>query len=165
VEVTTPRRDLQQAGANVQVVTPGGRPVRGYHYIEPQDTIPADLALAEARPGAFDCLVLPGGLGGPDTLRADATAVELVRRFVVSGRPVGVICHGPWVLAEAGGVATRALTCASAIASDVKNAGGRYVDADVHVDSDARPLLVSGRNHTAVEPFARTLVQELDRSA
>ncbi len=164
IEVTAPRDELGRAGATARVLSPGRRAVRGYHYIEPGEEIEAHLDIADAEPGMFDCLVVPGGLGGPDTLRHDDAAVGLLRRFASLGRPVAVICHGPWVLAEAGMLTGRTLTCASQITTDVGNAGGRYVDTDVYVDDSARPLLISGRNHETVDSFAEALLKELSRA-
>lgn len=163
-EVTVPRDALRQAGATVRVIGPGGGQLRGYHYIEPGDAIEADLELSQAEPGMFDCLVVPGGLGGPDTLRQDPDAVDLVRRFAGLGRPLAVICHGPWVLIEAGILPGRSLTCASQITTDVANAGARYVDADTHLDESTSPPLVSGRNHETVEAFAKALLHQLGRA-
>lgn len=165
VEVTTPRDALRSAGFDVLLLSPGGRAVHGYHYIEPGDEIDADLDIEAARPESFDCLVLPGGLGGPDTLRKSDTAVNLVRRFWESGKPVATICHGPWLLVESGVLRGRELTCASQISTDVVNAGGTYVDADAHVDSHRSPVLVSGRDHSTVDAFAEVLVEELSRAA
>jgi protease I len=165
VEVTAPRDTLRGAGFDVKVVGVNGGSVRGYHYIEPGDQIPADVKVGGVRPEDLDCLVVPGGLGGPDTLRKNRDAVDLVSRYASTGKPLAVICHGPWVLIEAGVVEGRELTCAGQIVTDVRNGGGRYIDADVHVDRSAEPLLVSGRDHNAVDPFAKTLLEELQKLA
>ena len=162
VEVTAPRDALRQAGASVRVLSPDGRDVRGYHYIEPGDMLGADGAIAGAE--ELDALILPGGLGGPDTLRKNAAAIRLVRAIADAGKPIGVICHGPWLLIDAELVAGRTLTCVPQLSADVTNAGARYVDEDVHVDGDGY-LLISGRDHDAADAFADALVRELARAA
>ena len=160
VEVTAPRDALARAGVDVKVLSPDGASVRGYHYVQPESEIPVDGSIAEADAAAFDAVVVPGGLGGPDTLRTDRDAVGFVTEVARHGL-VGVICHGPWVLIEADLLAGRTLTCVDALRSDVSNSGAHYVDDDVHVDRDADPKLVSGRNFKAAGVFAETLVAEL----
>lgn len=158
VEVTAPRDALRGAGATVRVLTPDGADVRGYHYIEPADTLAADGSIDQAP--ELDAMVLPGGLGGPDTLRKNQAAVDLVRRTVQAGKPVGVICHGPWLLIEADALRGRTLTCVPQLSTDVTNAGAHYVDQDVHVDRDG-PLLISSRNHDTAQQFGDALVHHL----
>lgn len=158
VEVTAPRDALRSAGATVRVVSPDGSDVRGYHYIDPGDTIRVDGKIAHA--GDFDALLLPGGLGGPDSLRKNDAAVSLVRSAVQAEKPIGVICHGPWLLIEADALTGRTLTCAPQLSTDIANAGATYVDAEVHAEP-GRPLLVSGRNHDTAEKFADSIVDEL----
>lgn len=160
VEITAPREALLEAGATVRVLSPEGEDIRAYHYIEPGDVIAADGPIAGTDPQTLDALVLPGGLGGPDTLRKDKAAVSLVRETVSAGVPVGVICHGPWLLIEAGALAGRTLTCVPQLATDVTNAGATYVDEDVHVNRGHGTLLVSGRDHGTAGPFAAAAVRE-----
>lgn len=161
VEVTAPRDALRAAGAAVRILSPDGRAVRGYHYLTPQDVLEVDGPIRADDAGELGGLVLPGGLGGPDTLRTNEEAVGLVRACWEAGTSIGVICHGPWLLVEAGGLPGRTLTCVPALRRDVTNAGATYLDEPVHVDREARPLLVSGRNFEAAEAFAATLVREL----
>lgn len=158
VEVSAPREALEGAGADVRVLSPDGREVRGYHYLQPGDEIRVDGRIGDV--ADFDALVLPGGLGGPDTLRKRQDAVDLVRRAAAAGKPIGVICHGPWLLIEADALRGRTLTCVPQLATDVEHAGARYLDAAVHVDNGAF-LLVSGRDHDAAGQFAEALVQQL----
>jgi protease I len=160
VEVTTPREALGSAGCEVAVLTPGGERVRGYHYLEPQDELDAAGAVEETDPADFDLMVVPGGLGGPDTLRHNESAVEMLRSHARAGKPIGVICHGPWLLVEAGVLDGRTITCVPQLRSDVTNAGATYVDEEVHVDRTRAPVLVSGRNFKAAKAFAETLVRE-----
>lgn len=165
VELTTPRRSLEAAGAAVEVLSPDGAPVHAYHYLTPAGTYAADRAVADADPGRYDFVVVPGGLGSPDKLRTDSAAVGFVRAFADAGKPVGVICHGPWVLIETGMLGGRALTCVAALRSDVTNAGATWLDEAVHIDQESSPLLVSSRNHETVEAFADALVEQFARSA
>lgn len=162
-EVRVPQEALRSAGAEVRLLSPNGGTVRGYHYLTPGDEVEVDGAIGRARPEEVAALVLPGGLGGPDTLRTDRAAVALVRACVEAGTPIGVICHGPWLLIEAGALEGRTLTCVPALRSDVTNAGATYVEATVHIDDERRPILVSGRNFEAAEEFAGVLVRELTR--
>jgi protease I len=165
VELTTPRGALEAAGAAVEVLSPGGAPVHAYHYLTPAGTYPADAAVGGADPARYDFVVVPGGLGSPDTLRTDPAAVAFVRAFAEAGKPVGVICHGPWVLIETGMLTGRSLTCVAALRSDVTNAGATWLDEPVHVDQGSSPLLVSSRNHQTVDAFAGALVEQFARSA
>ncbi len=160
VEVTAPRDALTQAGADVRVLSPGAQDVRGYHYIEPGDMITADADVGRVEAQALDALIVPGGLGGPDTLRKDETVIDLVRRMAASRAPIGVICHGPWLLADADVLAGRTLTCVPQLSTEVTRAGARYVDEDVHVDREGGGLLVSSRDHNTAQQFAQTLVRE-----
>ena len=160
VEVTTPRDALRQAGATVHVLSPDGRDIRGHHYIEPGDMIPVDGPIDGIRTEDLDALLLPGGLGGPDTLRKEQQAVRLVREVSEAGRPVGIICHGPWLLIDADVLGGRALSCVPQLSADVTNAGAHYVDANAHVDRSGPGLLTSGRDHNTARDFATTVVAE-----
>lgn len=160
IEVTAPRDALHEAGATVKLLSPDGRDIRGYHYIEPGDVIPVDGTIEPNGPEDLDALLLPGGLGGPDTLRKEPAAVKLVREMSGAGRPVGVICHGPWLLIDADVLAGRTLSCVPQLSADVTNAGARYVDKDVHVDRTGPGTLVSSRDHNTARDFAAAVVHE-----
>ena len=160
VEVTAPREALREAGASVQVLSPDGSDVRGYHYLEPGDVIPVDGRIGDVGVTSLDALVLPGGLGGPDTLRNDEAAVALVSKMTAGGTPIGVICHGPWLLIDADALKGRTLTCVPQLRTDVVNAGAVYRDEAVHVDRDATPVLISSRDHNTARDFAEAIVRE-----
>ena len=160
VELTEPRRALEAAEAHVVHITPEGGKVRTFDQTDPSEELTADRALAECDPAEFDALVLPGGYINPDKLRRDADAMTFTRSFFEAGKPVGVICHGPWTLIEADVLHGRAITAVESIKTDVRNAGGEWVDEDVHIDRSGESLLVSGRNHKAVEAFAQTVARE-----
>ena len=161
VELTEPRRALESAEADVVHVTPDGGSVRTFDQTDPSVRVTADAAIDHCRPEDFDALVLPGGFINPDMLRRDDRAVAFTRAFVEAGKPIGVICHGPWTLIEADAVRGRTLAAVESLQTDIRNAGGEWVDEDVHIDRSEGSLLVSGRNHAAVRDFAKTLVHEL----
>ena len=160
VELTHPRERLEREGALVTHLTPDGGRVRTFDQTDPGETVESDASIGEADPGEYDVLVLPGGYVNPDLLRREEDAVSFVRSFVRDRKPVGVICHGPWTLIEADAVRGRTLTSVESLKTDIRNAGGEWVDEDVHVDR-GDSLLVSGRNYEAVEAFADALVREL----
>jgi protease I len=160
VELTEPRRALEAAEAHVIHITPEGGTVRTFDQTDSSHELTADRPLAECDPAAFDGLVLPGGYINPDKLRRDANAMAFTRAFFEAGKPVGVICHGPWTLIEADVLRGRTLTAVESLKTDIRNAGGEWVDEDVHVDRSAENLLVSGRNYKAVVEFAQTVARE-----
>ena len=129
VELTTPWQALRDAGADADV--------------EPADTFDADLAVADARVADFDGLVLPGGTTNPDTLRMDEAAVALVKAFAEAGKPVAAICHGPWMLVEAGVLPGKTLTSWPSLRTDVENAGGTWQDSESVTCPKGFPLLTS----------------------
>lgn len=158
VELTEPRAALAAAGAEVVHVTPTGGRVRTFDQTDPSVHVDADAAVGDCAAEDFDALVLPGGYINPDMLRRDSSAVRFTRAFFDADKPVGVICHGPWMLIEAAVIDGRTVAAVESLKTDIRNAGGEWVDADVHVDRNGRGPLVSGRNHDAVGAFSRALV-------
>ena len=134
VELTEPRKALDAAGADTQIVSPQDGSVRGWNHHDPADTFEVDVGLPHARPEDFDALLLPGGVVNPDALRIDARAVAFVRGFVDADKPIAAICHGPWTLIEAKGVEGRPMTSWPSLHSDLRNAGADWVDEPVVVD-------------------------------
>ena len=126
VEMTKPRGALEEAGAEIKIVSPKSGQIQGMHHLDKGDKFNVDLTLGEARPEEFDALMIPGGLANPDTLRSTPEAVEFTQHFFREGKPVAAICHAPWVLIDAGVVRGRTLTSWPAIKTDVKNAGGKF---------------------------------------
>jgi len=131
VELTEPRKALQDAGADTKVVSPAEGRVKGWNHKDWGDEISVDVALKSAEPEDFDALLLPGGVMNPDHLRMDPDAVKFVRGFVDAGKPIAAICHGPWTLIEAGAVQGRTLTSWPSLKTDITNAGGNWVDQEV----------------------------------
>ena len=157
VELTKPWKALEQAGATLELVSLAEGEIQGFDHYDKADTFPVDRTVEEASAADYDALVLPGGVGNPDTLRADENAVHFVREFFEQGKPVGAICHGPWTLVEAGVVRGRTLTSYPSIQTDVRNAGGNWVDAEVHVDAG----LVTSRKPDDLPAFCEKLVEEI----
>src|ERR1700730_5813535 len=135
VEMTEPRKALDQAGASTKIVSLKSGKVQGMHHDEKGDKFDVDLTVEKARPDDFDALMIPGGLFNPDQLRADENVLAFTRHFFDEGKPVAAICHGPWVLVDAEVVQGRTLTSWPNIKTDIKNAGGNWVDKEVVVDN------------------------------
>jgi protease I len=156
VEMTKPRNALDEAGAETKIVSPRSGQIQGMHHGDKGDKFDVDLTLDEARPEDFDALMIPGGLINPDKLRGTAEALDFVRHFFEEGKPAAVICHGPWVLIDAGVVRGRTLTSWPNIKTDVKNAGGKWVNEEVVVDNG----LVTSRKREDIPAFNRKMIEE-----
>jgi protease I len=155
-ELEKPMRALREAGAKVTVVSPRPGKIQGMNHADKGDRFDVDLVLEDADPDDFDGLLLPGGLMNPDELRSTPAAVSFTRAFADAGKPIAAICHGPWVLIEAGVVAGRRLTSWPAIQSDIKNAGGEWVDEEVVVDQG----LVTSRKPDDIPAFNAKMIEE-----
>jgi protease I len=147
VELTEPRKALEQAGAATEIVSPKQGKVRGWKFKEWGDELAVDQALDDADPKDYDALVLPGGVINPDALRMQPKAVAFVKAFFRGGKPVGAICHGPWTLIEAGAARGRRLTSWPSLRTDLTNAGAQWVDEEVVIDGN----LVTSRKPDALE--------------
>jgi protease I len=153
VELTQPLAAVRDAGGEPQLVSLKRGSVQMFDGLERSDEIEADVAVKDADPSQFDGLVLPGGVANPDHLRTDADAVRFVRGFVDQDKPIAAICHGPWTLVEAGAIAGRTLTSWPSLQTDIRNAGGSWVDEEVHVDGK----LVTSRNPDDLPAFCAQL--------
>ena len=156
VEMTKPREALDEAGAETKIVSLKPGKIQGMHHADKADKFDVDLTLDEARPEEFDALLIPGGLMNPDALRSNEDALEFTRHFFREGKPVAAICHGPWVLIDAGIVRGRTLTSWPAIKTDVKNAGGKWVNEEVVVDNG----LVTSRKPDDIPAFNKKMIEE-----
>lgn len=156
-ELTEPKKALEAAGARADIVAPSGETVKGWKYTEWGDMFTVDVPLAQAKPDAYDALVLPGGVMNPDHLRRNPKVLEFVRAFFKEGKPTGAICHGPWTLIDAGVVKGRKLTSYESIQTDLKNAGAEWVDAEVVVDNG----LVTSRKPDDLPAFNLKLIEEI----
>ena len=156
VEYTEPRKAVEQAGATAHLLSLKSDDVQGFNHLDKGDTFPVDKAVSEASADDYDGLVLPGGVANPDTLRTDAAAVSFVRSFFEAGKPVASICHGAWTLVEADVVKGRTLTSWPSIRTDIENAGGAWVDEEVHTDRG----LVTSRKPADLPAFNAKIVEE-----
>jgi protease I len=157
VELTDPWRAVEEAGGRAELVSLEPGQVQAFHHLDKGDTFSVDRTVADADAAAYDGLVLPGGVANPDFLRMNERAVAFVRGFFEQAKPVGVICHGPWTLVEAGVLRGRTLTSWPSLRTDLRNAGATWVDEEVHVDAG----LVSSRNPDDLPAFCAKLVEEL----
>jgi protease I len=155
-ELVEPKKALEAAGAKVFVVSPKDRKVKGWQHANWGDEFPVDKKLNDASPDEYDALLLPGGVMNPDKLRINPTAVRFVKAFVDSGRPIGAICHGVWTLIEAGAAKNRRMTSSPSLATDLRNAGAQWVDAECVVDNG----LVTSRKPEDIPAFNRKLIEE-----
>ena len=156
IEYTDPRKAVEEAGATAHLVALEPGEIQGFNHLDRGDRFPVDKAVAEASADDYDGLVLPGGVANPDALRADKDAVQFVRSFFEAGKPVASICHGAWTLVEADVVRGRTLTSWPSIRTDVENAGGTWVDAEVHTDRG----LVTSRKPDDLPAFNAKIVEE-----
>ena len=156
VELTEPWKAVEEAGAQPELVSIEDGEVQGFNHLDKADTFGVDRTVAEADASEYDALVLPGGVANPDRLRMDEDAVAFARAFFDQGKPVGVICHGPWTLVEADVVRGRTLTSWPSLQTDIRNAGGKWVDEQVVTDNG----LVSSRRPDDLPAFNAKIVEE-----
>jgi protease I len=154
IELIEPRQALDEAGAETQVVSPRGERVRGWNFTDWGDEVAVDVPLDRARPQDFDALLLPGGVMNPDNLRMQPEAVDFVRAFFDAGKPVAVICHGPWTVIEAGAACGRRIASWPSLKTDLRNAGAEWMDQEVVVDAN----LVSSRKPADIPAFNREML-------
>ncbi len=156
VELTEPLEAIRAAGAEADLIAPEAGDVQAFNHLDKGEKFSVDRAVGDADASEYDALVLPGGVANPDQLRTEAEAVEFVRAFFAAGKPVGVICHGPWTLIEADVVRGRTLTSWPSLQTDLRNAGAEWVDEEVHVDQG----LVSSRRPDDLEAFVAKIIEE-----
>jgi len=155
-ELTEPRKALQDAGAETRVISPAKGEVQGWKHFDKGERIKVDMPLEQADAAEFDALLLPGGVANPDQLRMMPKAVQFVRAFFESGKPIAAICHGPWTLIDAGVVRGRTLTSWPSLKTDLVNAGATWVDQEVCVDNG----LVSSRKPADIPAFNQKMIEE-----
>lgn len=157
VELTEPRRLLKAEGAQVDVISPEAEKFKAWKFKEWGDDIKVDRPLDQAKPDEYDALVLPGGQINPDILRINPSAVKFVRDFYGTGKTLAAICHGPWMLVEAGVVEGRKVTSWPSVKTDLRNAGAEWVDRDVVVDNG----VVTSRRPDDIEAFVVKIIEEV----
>jgi protease I len=156
VELSEPWKAVEQAGGEPVLIAPESGEVQAFKHLDKSKTYSVDETLEDADPDDFDGVVLPGGVANPDQLRTESRAIEFLQKFFADGKPVGVICHGPWTLVEADLVRGRTITSWPSLQTDIRNAGGNWVDEEVVVDEG----LVSSRNPDDLPAFCAKIVEE-----
>ena len=158
VELTRPWEAVEAAGGTPVLVAPEEGEVQSFDHLDKAATFRVDRTTSAVSPADFDAVVLPGGVANPDQLRTDAAAVALLRGLFEAGKPAAVVCHGPWTVIEADLVRGRTLTSWPSLQTDIRNAGGSWVDEEVHVDRDGPNVLVTSRKPDDLDAFCSTLV-------
>ncbi|MGN6798484.1 MAG: type 1 glutamine amidotransferase domain-containing protein [Gaiellaceae bacterium] len=156
VELVEPRKALEAAGAKTELLSIKPGTIQGFNHFDKADEHKVDRLVEEADASEYDALFIPGGVGNPDQLRADENVVQFTRDFFEQGKPVAAICHGPWVLVEAGVVKDRQVTSWPSLQTDIRNAGGNWVDKEVVVDQG----LVTSRKPDDIPAFNEKMVEE-----
>jgi protease I len=156
VELVEPRKALDEAGAETELISIHPGEIQGFNHFDPADKHKVDRTVEEVQASDYDALLVPGGVGNPDQLRGDENAVSFVRDFFEAGKPVAVICHGPWILVEADVVRGRKLTSWPTLQTDIRNAGGTWVDQQVVVDQG----LVTSRKPDDIPAFNEKMIEE-----
>ncbi|HYZ16882.1 MAG TPA: type 1 glutamine amidotransferase domain-containing protein [Candidatus Acidoferrum sp.] len=161
VELVEPRKALDDAGAQTNVVSPKSDRIRGWYFTNWGDEVSVDVPLERARPQDFDALHLPGGVMNPDFMRMIPAAVDFVKAFFEAGKPVAVICHGPWMVIEAGAARGRRIASWPSLKTDLRNAGAEWVDQEAVVDGN----MVSSRKPDDIPVFNREMIALFGRAS
>jgi protease I len=156
VELEEPRKALEQAGADVEIVSIHDGEIKGFDHFDPANTVNVDKTVEEVQAADYDALMIPGGVGNPDQLRGDENAVRFVSEFAEQRKPMAVICHGPWVLIDAGVARGRRMTSWPTVGTDLRNAGAEWVDEEVVVDQG----LVTSRKPDDIPAFNKKMIEE-----
>jgi protease I len=161
IEMTEPRKALEQAGAKTELISPEKKEVQGMNHDERGEKFKVDRTLDSASPSDYDALLLPGGVANPDRLRMIPAAVKFVHSFFSESKPIAAICHGPWVLVEAGILERRTVTSWPSLRTDIRNAGGEWVDREVVRDEG----IVTSRKPDDIPAFNREMIRLFSETA
>jgi protease I len=156
VELTEPWKAVEKAGGTPELISLKPGEIQGFNHYDKADKFKVDKTVEEVSASDYDGYMQPGGVGNPDTLRMDENAVNFVREFFEQGKPAAVICHGPWMLVEAGVVRDRKITSWPSLQTDIRNAGGNWVDEEVVVDNG----LVTSRKPDDLPAFNKKMIEE-----
>jgi protease I len=160
VELTEPWKAVEEAGGQPRLVSLEHGKVQAFNHLDKGDTFEVDDVVDDADVSSYDALVLSGGVANPDQLRMNEKAVAFARGFAEAGKPIAVICHGPWTLVEAGVVKGRTLTSWPSVKTDIINAGGSWLDEEVHVDTNGPGVIISSRKPDDLKAFCQELVDQ-----
>ncbi len=160
-ELIKPKQALEEAGARTQVVSPAEKKIKGWNHKNWGEEVSVDVPLKSANASKYDALLLPGGVMNPDRLRMDPDAVAFVKSFFDERKPVAAICHGPWMLVEAGAVHGRTVTSWPSLKTDIRNAGGTWVDEEVTVGNG----VVTSRKPDDIPAFNRAMIELFAKGA
>jgi protease I len=164
VELTTPWQAVKDAGGTPELLAPDPSTVQGFNHLDPADTFKVHRSVRDADPLDYDALVLPGGVANADELRTVPAAVTFVQRIFEMGKPTAIICHGPWLVVEADLVRGRTLTSWPSLKTDIRNAGGNWVDAEVQVCTSGPNTIVTSRKPDDLPAFCEQLVKEFQQA-
>lgn len=159
-ELVEPKKALDEAGAKTEVISIKSGKIKGWDVDKWGQEVTVDLTVDDADPADYDALLLPGGVMNPDKLRVEPKAVEFAKAFFTNTRPVAAICHGPWLLVEAGVLKGKTVTSWPSLRTDIRNAGGEWVDQEVSTDAN----LITSRKPGDIPAFSRTFIQTLANS-
>lgn len=157
VELTSPKKALEEAGATIHIVSPQKEKVKGWNHDHWTIELPVDKNISDAKPEDYDALVIPGGVINPDKLRRNKEAIEFAKDFLETGKPVAAICHGPQLLIETGLLEGRDMTSFFSVKTDIENAGAHWHDRDVIVDNG----LVTSRSPEDLDAFNKKMIEEI----
>jgi protease I len=160
VELTDPRRAIEDAGATTELVSLEDGEIQAFNHLDHGDRFTVDRTVAQASADDYDGLLIPGGVANGDFLRADEDAVRFTKDFARAKKPIASICHGPWVLVEAGIIDGRTITSFPSLQTDVRNAGGTWVDEEVHAETTSPPTLVTSRKPDDIPAFSAKAIEE-----
>lgn len=163
VELTEPWQAVSEVGETPQLVSTKPGHVQAFHHLDRADRFPVDATVGETQADEYDALVLPGGVANPDMLRLNRQAVDFVKRFFETGKPVAAICHAPWTLVEAGVLKGRVLTSWPSLQTDIRNAGGTWVDERVQVCENGPNTLITSRKPDDLPYFDETMLREFGK--
>ncbi|MBS3805083.1 MAG: type 1 glutamine amidotransferase [Oleiphilaceae bacterium] len=155
IELTRPWQEFMDAGADLQLISLNAGRIDAYHHLDKGDTFEVDKPVGDARAEDYSALVLPGGVANPDALRMDSAAVAFIKSFFSQGKPVAAICHAPWSVIETGEVRGRTLTSYPSLKTDISNAGGYWVDEQVHHDGG----LITSRRPADLDAFCARVIE------
>jgi protease I len=164
VELTRPWQAVKDAGGTPRLLAAEPGKVQGFNHLDRAGTFDADGVIADEDPAGYDALVLPGGVANADFLRAVPAAPAFAKAMFAAGKPAAVICHGPWTLVEADLVRGRTLTSWPSLATDIRNAGGNWLDAEVHTCSDGLNVLITSRKPDDLPAFCASMIAEFQRA-